>query len=326
MVSQLAGHKLAWARHHGYGFEFFVTNALAPAIHATGLRHFEYAKPFALVAAAHGRAARGLARSRGGSARDRAAAGDWLAWLDHDCWPHHAHGYDEAIGGLDAYLDAVPPGASVAIGNFRSLNTGVVFGRLDASGRAWLLDWLLAVVGELAQCQPYDQAALQLLLFARLNGTHVLDASKPPPFGYTCKRPACGGTIEKPFGMCNPNYATSVHELLSSRGLCPDADKGCHEHVDRARANAVVNGAGFHVLKEAPGRPRVQCFNSQRLDGCRTQPGANFARSDDEDDGRWLINHKGMNLFLESRARGANASAADCRGLVVAAKGSKERR
>ena len=124
-------------------------------------------------------------------------------------------------------------------------------------------------------------------------------------------RPACGGTIEKPFGMCNPNYATSVHELLSSRGLCPDADRGCHEHVDRARANAVVNGAGFHVLKEAPGRPRVQCFNSQRLDGCRTQPGANFARSDDEDDGRWLINHKGMNLFLESRARGANASAAD---------------
>ena len=315
MVSQLAGHKLAWARHHGYGFEFFVTNALAPAIHATGLRHFEYAKPFALVAAAHGRAARGLARSRGGSARDRAAAGDWLAWLDHDCWPHHAHGYDEAVGGLDAYLDAVPPGASVAIGNFRSLNTGVVFGRLDASGRAWLLDWLLAVVGELAQCQPYDQAALQLLLFARLNGTHVLDETAPPPFGYTCRRPICGGTAAKPFGMCNPNYANSVDALLKARRLCPE-DKACHEDVDRARANDVVNAAGFHVLRETETLPRVQCFNSQRLDGCETQPGANF-KLVEGDDPRWLINHKGMNLFLESRARGANST--DCAGRVVAA-------
>ena len=91
----------------------------------------------------------------------------------------------------------------------------------------------------------------------------------------------------------------------------------CGEAFDRGRSNRLLQKAGFWILTEGPKRPRVQCFNSQRLADCRPQPGANF-RAPDRFDQRWLFNHKGLNLFLASRARGANRSTEVCQAKAWA--------
>ena len=72
--------------------------------------------------------------------------------------------------------------------------------------------------------------------------------------------------------------------------------------------------AGFFTITEDINRPRPQCFDSQRLDGCRTRPGANFDVVSKDASRAWLFNHKGLDLFLRSRPRGANNDEGVCAG------------
>lgn len=303
IAAQLGGVKAHYARAWKYPFVFGVTSSIAAELEALGLKHFEFAKPFLLVAALHGKA-----RSLVGTPRK----GHWLAWLDHDVWPHPRYAYADT-GSLDAQLDAVDPRASLALGNFRSLNTGVLFARLDVQGRRILHEWALTAASGVIECQPYDQAALQLVLLARLEAAE----QKPPnlwdePFGYTCtKAQGCGGSPEKPFGMCNPHYHRSVKKLLKGQGRC--VEEGCDQKFDRGRANDVLVQAGFFTITEGQDRLRPQCFDAQRLDGCRTRPGANFPKEEGATK-NWLFNHKGLDLFLRSRARGIALDAHACEG------------
>ena len=102
---------------------FRVTSSLAPHLDRLGLKNFEFAKPFLLIDALHGKA-RSLRTS---------LEGHWLAWLDHDVWPHPETAFFD-VGSLDVYLDAVSSKASIALGNFRSLNTGVLFAGWTCEG------------------------------------------------------------------------------------------------------------------------------------------------------------------------------------------------
>ena len=301
--AQLGGAKANWAKHWSYPFVFGVTSSLAPHLDALGLKNFEFAKPFLLIDALHGRAR---------SLRDQPRKGHWLAWLDHDVWPHPETAFSD-VGSLDVYLDAVDAKASIALGNFRSLNTGVLFARLDLQGRAILHEWALTSASGVVECQPYDQAALQLVLLARLQAKTIKTPLFTSPFDYTCtKALGCGGTPEKPFGMCNPHYHASVKTLLRARNRC--GSPNCDQHFDRGRANDILGEAGFFTITEDVNRPRPQCFDSQRLDGCRTRPGANFDVVSREASKAWLFNHKGLDLFLRSRPRGANNDEGVCAG------------
>ena len=302
--AQLGGWKANWAKHWGYPFAFGVTSSLAPHLDALGLKNFEFAKPFLLIDALHGRAR---------TLRDQPRKGHWLAWLDHDVWPHPETAFDESLGSLDVYLDAVSSKASIALGNFRSLNTGVLFARLDVQGRQILHEWALTSASGIVECQPYDQAALQLVLLARLSTNTIKTPLFTSPFDYTCtKALGCGGTPDKPFGMCNPHYHASVKSLLRGRNRC--GSPSCDQFFDRGRANDILTEAGFFTITEDVNRPRPQCFDAQRLDGCRTRPGANFDLVARDASRSWLFNHKGLDLFLRSRPRGANLDEATCAG------------
>lgn len=304
VVVALAQNKRRWATRHGYGFEFVVTNSLGRALRGCGLRHWEFAKAFALVAAAHSASTRARA--------DALKKDVWLLWLDHDTWINPRY-FPEGGGkgrDLNEYLSEIPSGVSAALSNFRSLNTGVVLIRLDERGRKILFDWLLAVVDSKAECQPYDQAALQYVLLTRLN-----ESADERPFGFSCRRPECGGTPEKHFGMCNPNFYTACDAALRRfaandptlclpRGMKRKHDSPkflppCGDAIDRGAANAVINPKGFHVLPSSRTRPRLQCFQPRSFDNCQLKPGANFPPVSEQEDRSWLFAHKSIDIFFD---------------------------
>lgn len=312
VVFALACDKQRWATRHDYGFEFFVTNAIGPALRASGLRHWEFAKAFALVAAAHAPGTRAKAVS---SKKDV-----WLVWLDHDVWINPLRRSET----IRPYIEDVPPNASLVLSNFRSLNTGVVLIRLDRAGRAILLDWLVAVVLGVVGCQPYDQAALQYVLLKRLaNQDLVSNASDP--FGYTCRRPACGGTPTKPFGMCNPHFHEAINAALASRlgpkicaptGTRRARTPPCADAVDRGLANHIINPLGFHVALPTKYRPRLQCFQAQFFGHCQFRPGANFPSVLPDEDPSWLFAHKSIDLFFANSSTGYGVGACSQAKLV----------
>ena len=92
-----------------------------------GLKNFEFAKPFLLIDALHGRAR---------SLRDQPRRGHWLAWLDHDVWPHPETAFSE-VGSRIWMRSPVRRRSHWAI--FSSLNTGVLFaGRAGPSSTSGL--------------------------------------------------------------------------------------------------------------------------------------------------------------------------------------------
>ena len=102
-------------------------------------------------------------------------AADWALWVDADAWFNPANAWRP----LDAWLGAVPPHKPVALANYRSLNTGVLAVRTGRRGRALLDEWRAVAASGAVQCHPHDQAALQLLLLWKLNGS----TAERAPFG-----------------------------------------------------------------------------------------------------------------------------------------------
>ena len=114
----------------------------------------------------------------------------------------------------------MPRSKLAALANYRSLNTGTLGLRNTQPGRALMAEWLAVAADGVVECHPHDQAALQLLLLWKLNGSSVERA----PFGYRCRKPRCGLTgsaaSKKGFFSCNPlfdNGLAMAHDALAPR-------------------------------------------------------------------------------------------------------------
>ena len=272
VVAEVAASKRRWALKQGYAFRFSVTNKFANILRRVGLKNWEFAKIFALVEVTY------------------TMRPDYILWLDHDVWPNPLSSSIEPFINELELMDE----ASLALGNFRSLNTGVILLKTKESRhRRLLLDWLDVILHNEVDCQPFDQAALQKIFVER-----SLNQS------YSCHKPQCG-SLSSFASMCNPVYHNALNKHFENDDTDRCRRRGhskplCGDLVDRGLANDIAHRAGIHVFRETKEMPRrLQCFRPQTIDHCQVSPGANFPS--DFTTVPWLFAHKSIDLFFREK-------------------------
>ena len=142
----------------------------------------------------------------------------------------------------------MPRSKLAALANYRSLNTGTLGLRNTQPGRALMAEWLAVAADGVVECHPHDQAALQLLLLWKLNGSSVERA----PFGYRCRKPRhklCTGFSGSGF------TAARLGAFLPQSGHSLSSTAGSSERRQWSRiwaGNMQRQTAAARMIMEAP--------------------------------------------------------------------------
>lgn len=126
--------------------------------------------------------------------------------------------------------------------------------RNNIQGRQLLRDWLAVTMSGHISCHGFDQAAIEVLMLQRLNGS--FDSLNP--FGLSCKHDRFGGTGCDAKGDFSCDY--KFERTLSQIGFSTQAKGfyGTMSSFSRGCANRFV--IDFEVSYETPERPRLHCF------------------------------------------------------------------
>ena len=222
---------------------------------------------------------------------------DWIFWMDADTTINH-----EWIDlPLDAYTADVPHDKVWVSTNYKALVTGVFLVRNDVKGRKLVRDWVSIVMSGHISCHGYDQAALEVLMMQRLEGTFNSDT----PLGLSCKHESFGGTgcNNRSDFSCDYKFELALTRLgfeTDSKGFY-----GRYSSFSRGCANAYV--PEFHVSFETASRPRLHCFYCGRTDRICSQywDGPLGGTNDHVRSGAvnsWFTNHK-MEWYTFSHAQ-----------------------
>lgn len=269
LILDIALTKLAYARRHGYKFEFYGAEEFLDELYQARLPRWEFAKTFMLRKAWEKHAKKSLATGKEDEAEDV------LVWSDYDVWWNPRHSSLPLTAFMDEAVGA--PDKVVVMGPEKGLNTGFFLWRMTRTGRHFFAKWHQMVVSGVAECHGYDQAAFQMLVLQQASNSTA--TAKPP---YTCKQPTCGG----PNAGCNQLYYAGVRSTLSAAGFMTPTG---HE-LDNGQVNQyfplvhVINAADQHNFRsngsehshrsenprvdpEKPGKlgaqiPRMQCGSS----------------------------------------------------------------
>ena len=212
---------------------------------------------------------------------------DWIFWMDADTTINH-----EWIDlSLDAYTADVPDDKVWVSPNYKALLTGVFLVRNSIKGRKLIRDWVAIVMSGHVSCHGYDQAAVEVLMMQRLEGTF----NSETPLGLSCKHEKYGGTGCNSRGDYSCDY--KFEGALSRLGFETDSKGfyGRYSSFSRGCANEYV--PDFHVAFETASRPRLHCVYCGRTDRISAQfwDGPLGGTNDHVRNGAvnsWFTNHK----------------------------------
>ena len=181
---------------------------------------------------------------------------DWIFWMDADTSINH-----EWIDlPLDVYTIDVPEDKIWISSNYKGLITGVFLVRNNAAGRRLVRDWLAIVMSGHISCHGFDQAALQVLMMQRLEGSFDFGT----PLGLSCKHTRFGGTGCDDKGDYSCDY--KFEGVLSRIGFETEAKDFFNRYSSFSRGCANAYVREFHVSYETAYRPRLHCFYCGRSD------------------------------------------------------------
>ena len=285
-VIDLAVHKRAYCRLHGFSFTYFAAEAFLDDLVQHRFGRWEFVKIFMML--------------RASRESPRAAT---LAWLDYDTWLDPTF----ARIPLGVYIDdalAEDAATALILGPVNGPNSGVALflpnRREDILGR-----WLAAATRGHSEC-GFDQAALQeVILDLKVERDGALDVA------YSCRKPECEGRMK-----CNYAFQRSVQaevDTLRRRAAVLAATSGAaslaksplqsirpaHGHEF---TNGIVNDLFPFVSVVAPaGRkssnsawPRLHCIAGS----CRLRP--------------FFFGHKAVSWFYQAYATHVPSTSKHC--------------